>query len=140
MVYKEANKNESITSIEFLIGGDHRKGLFIASININAKFIPVRNITTIFRIVHFQCKKDNGEIMGNAVMAPIGYRLKNICACSFLGWTHEGKIQFIILPHVCTIPSPREKTICSSVRPRVFVTGDLAFYAIVIGKEGRSPH
>ena len=109
MVYTEANKDESITSIELLISGDHGKGAFIASIKINAKFTPRRNITRIFRLVHVHCKKDNGEILVNIFMAPIWDRLNNICAGCCLGWTHEGKIQFIILPHGCTLPPTREK-------------------------------
>ena len=126
-------------SIDLVIGGNHGKGAFRASIKINARFTPGRNITIIFRLTHVQCKKENGEIMGNPVMDPVGDRLKNICAWHFLGWTHEGKTQFRIPPHGRTLPPPRVK-ICSSVRPRVFVTGYLAFYAIVLGKEGSSPH
>ena len=40
-------------------------------------------------------------------MAQIGDRLKNICAGQFLGWTHEGKIQLITLPHGCALLLPR---------------------------------
>ena len=39
-------------SIDLVIGGDHGKGAFIASININAGFTPGRNITRTFRLVH----------------------------------------------------------------------------------------
>ena len=94
-------------SIDLVIGGDHGKEEFRSSININAIFTSGRNITIIFRLAHIQCKKDNGDILGNTVMASIGYRLNNICAGRFLGWTHEGKTQFIILPHGCTLPPPR---------------------------------
>ena len=48
MMYQEANKNESIMSIDLVIGGDHGKGAFIASINLNANFTSGRNITTLF--------------------------------------------------------------------------------------------
>ena len=67
-------------------------------------------------------------------------RLKNICDGIFLGYTHEVKTQFIILPHCFTLPPPRGKIICSSVRPHVFVNGDLYLYAIVLGKDGIFPH
>ena len=107
-------------SIDLVIGGDHGKGAFRASIKINANFASGRNIIRIFRIAHVQCKKENCDILGSTVMAPIADRRKNICAGRFLGWTHEGKIQFIILPHCCTIPPPRGKTIWSSVRPSFF--------------------
>ena len=91
MMCKDAKNNKSIMSIDLVIGGDHGKGEFIASININAKFTPERNITRIFRLTNVQCKKDNGEILGNTVVNSIGYRLKNFCAGLFLGWIHEGK-------------------------------------------------
>ena len=65
--------------------------------------------TRIFMIVHVQCEKDNGEILGNTFMASIGYRIKNIFYGLFLGWTHEGKTRFLILPRCCTLPPPREK-------------------------------
>ena len=73
-------------------------------------------------------------------MAQIGDRLKNICAGQFLGWTHEGKIQLITLPHGCALLLPRGGGICSSVRPCVFVTGGLVFYVILLLKEGISLH
>ena len=91
MMCKEANKNESIIPTDLLTGGDNGKGEFRTSIYINEKLTPGRNINRIFRLAHVQCKKDNGEILGNIFMAPIGYRLKNICDELFLGWTHEGK-------------------------------------------------
>ena len=103
MMCEEA-KNESIISIDLVIGGDYGKGLFRAIIEINSKFASERNITIIFRLAHFHCKKYTGDILVNTVMAPIGGRLNNICAGRFLGWTHEGKTQFIILTHGCTLP------------------------------------
>ena len=96
-------------SIEPLIGGDHGKGSFRTIIKINAIFISGRNITRIFRLAHFQFKRYNGEILWNIAMPPIWFRLNNICARRFIGWTHEVKTQFIILSHGCTIPPPREK-------------------------------
>ena len=77
-------------SIDLVIGRDHGKGAFRASININAKFTSGRNITIIFRIAHVQRKKKNGLVLGNTVVDPIGDRLNNICSGIFLGWTHEG--------------------------------------------------
>ena len=127
-------------SIDLVIGRDHGKGAFRAIIDINAKFTSGSHIPRIFRLAHVQCKKDNYEIMGNTVIAPIGSRLNNIYAGCFLGWTHEGKIQFRILPHGYTLPSPWGKKICSSVRPRVFITGDLDLYAIILGREGSLSH
>ena len=126
-------------SIDLVLGGNHGKGAFREIIKINAKFTSGRNITIIFGLAHVQCKKDNGDIMGNIVMAPIGERLKNICAGRFLGWTHEGKTRFIILPRGCNVPPLRGKTICSSVRKRVFVTGDLSFCVILLVEKGIFP-
>ena len=133
-------KNESIILIDILFGGDHGKRAFREIININAKFTSGRNVTRIFSLAYVQCKKYNGEIMGNTFMDPIGDRLNNICSGRFLGWTHEVKTQFVIMICGCTLPTPRGKTICSSLWLRFFVTGDLAFYVIVLGKEGSSPH
>ena len=65
-------------------------------------------------------------------MEPIGDRLKNICSGRFLGLTHEGKTQFIIILRDYPLPPPMEKIICNSVRPRVFVNGDLDLYDIVL--------
>ena len=41
--------------------------------------------------------------MGITVMAPIGNILKNTYADISLGWTHEGKTQFIIITHGCPL-------------------------------------
>ena len=141
MLCEDANKSESVMSTELTIGGDHLKGEFRASIHLNQKFTSGINITRIFRIAHVQCKKENGDILDNTAMTPIWNRLKNICSGHFLGCTNKVKIQFIILSHGCPIPSPRGGGGgCGSVSPRVFFTGDLAFYAIVLGKEGSSPN
>ena len=78
-------------SIDIVIGGDHGKVEFRASMNIIAKFTSGRNITRISRLAHVQCKKNNGEILGNIVMYQIGERINNIFSGRFLGWTHEGK-------------------------------------------------
>ena len=72
-------------------------------------------------------------------MDPIGEILNNIYDERFIGWTHEGKIQFTIIPHGYNIPTSRKK-ICSLFRPRVFVDVYLAFFAVVLGKEGSLPH
>ena len=84
MMCEEA-KNESILIIYLVICGDHVKVEFIESINTNENFTSGRNITRIFRLAHFQCKKYNGEILGNKGMAPIWNRLKNIFDGIFLG-------------------------------------------------------
>ena len=83
--------------------------------------------------------KENDEITEKKLMYLIKYKINNICAESFLGWTHEGKKKLTILPDHCTLPAPRGKTMYNAVRPRVFVTGDLALYVIVHGREGRYP-
>ena len=67
-------------------------------------------------------------------MDPIRDRIKNIVPRSFLGLTHKGKTQYIIMTYGYPLPPPRYKKICNSVRPHVFFTGDLSFYVIVIGK------
>ena len=96
--------------------------------------------TRIFMIVHVQCEKDNGEILGNAVMNPIWERVNNSCTGIFLDCTHENKIQFIILTHGILLSPPRAKTICNEVRPRCFVTGDLSFYTILFGMKKSPPN
>ena len=77
---KEANKKKSIMSIRLVICGYHGKGEFRASININANFTSGRYLTRIFSLVHVQCKKYNGENLGNTAVVPIWDRLKNIYA------------------------------------------------------------
>ena len=126
--------------MDLVSGRYYGKGAFRASINPNANFISGRNITRIFSLAHVQCKKDNGDILGNTFMAPIGGRINNSCAGKILGWSHEGKTQFRILTHGCPLLPPRAKYIFNSVWPRFFVTEDLDFCAIVLGKGGISPH
>ena len=128
-------KKKSIMSIYLVIGGYHGKGAFRVSIKINAKITSGRNINRISRLALFQCKKYNGEIMGNIFMDTIRKRIKNICDGRFLGCIHEGRTQFIILPNGCNLPPPRETKMFNAVRPRFFVAGDLDLYAIVLVKD-----
>ena len=106
-MYKEKNKDEKIMPIVLVIFGYHGNGAFRAIINLNTKFSTGINITRIFRLAHVQCKKNNGYIMWNTVMEPIGYMINNICAGIFIGLTHEGKIKFRVLTHGFPLPPPR---------------------------------
>ena len=96
-------------SIDLVIGGYHGKRSFGEIIKLIVKYILGRNATMIFRLVYAQCKNDNGDIMRSSVMALLWDRLKDICAGNFLGWTHKGKKQFIILPNGFTLPPPSAK-------------------------------
>ena len=136
---QEAEKNQSIMSIDLVIGGYHGKGPFRETIKLIVKFISGRNTTMIFRLVYAQCKNDNGDIMRSSVMALLWDRLKDICAGNFLGWTHKGRTQFISLSHGLTLPPPSAKTICNVFRSLVFFTGYLDVYASP-WKEGEDPH
>ena len=108
-MYEEANKNQSIISIDIVIVEYHGKGSFRTCIKLNEKCTSGRNIDIIFRLSHFQWKNNNGEILGETGMVPIRDRLKNIYDGVFLGWAHEGKTKFIIMTRGCPLPPPRQK-------------------------------
>ena len=87
-------KNESFMTIVLLIGRDHRKGEFRASIKINAKFTPGRNITRIFRLAHVEYKKYNGDILGNLISLTIMWRsYLQVRKWPVIHWWHWSKSQ-----------------------------------------------
>ena len=67
-------------------------------------------------------------------MSPIWERLNNICADSFLGCTHEGKTQFIIMTHGFTLTPQSEGGVFNAVGTFAFFTGELSLYSIIFGK------
>ena len=93
-------QTKPIVSIDLVIGGDHGNWSFRASGNINENFTSGRIISRIFSLAHVQCKKENGYIMGNTIMSPIGDSLKNIFSRCFHGLTHEGKRSLEFFPMV----------------------------------------
>ena len=72
-------------SIDLVVGVYHGKGEFRASIKLNAKYTPGRNITIIFRLECFQGNMENGDIWGRTFMEPMGYMIKNTSSGRFLG-------------------------------------------------------
>ena len=95
-------------SIDLVVGVYHGKGAFRASIKLNMKYTPGRNIAIIFRLECLQCNMENGDIWGGTFMEPMGYMIKNTSSGRFLGWAHECKTQFIVIPHGCALPPTRE--------------------------------
>ena len=51
---------KTIVSIDLVIGGDHVKGVFRASTNLNENFTSGKNLTIILSLAHVKFKKENG--------------------------------------------------------------------------------
>ena len=122
-------------SIELIIVVYHRKGSFRAIIDINGNFTPGRNTTIIFNLAHVQCKKDNGDIVRNIFMGPIGDRLKYICIGIFLGCTHEDKHTVSSSVIYFSYSTTKGKYIFIAFRPHFYFTGELALISSLL--EGR---
>ena len=113
-----------------ILGGDHGKGAFRATLKVVIRLTDGTEIVSRRRVAHIDCKKDTGVVIKNTINDKLRDGLKLIVGCSLSIKSNA----FTIHPQ-----SSAQTTCARSIPVSVFVTGDLAFYATVLGKEGSSP-
>jgi hypothetical protein len=133
------------TSIEIIFGGDHGQRAFRAG----AKLI-LRGPTKVvkeFPIGEIEISKDNSEILNNTLFGPFNQgilRMTNGRMCT--GPDPDGSIRIIRgdggIYVTFNLDGKREAadSVLKEIPFRVFMTGDLAYYAICHGKENSTSH
>jgi hypothetical protein len=133
------------TSIEIIFGGDHGQRAFRSG----AKLIlrgPMK-VVKEFPIGEIEISKDNAEILDNTLFEPFNNgidRMTNGATCT--GIDPDGSIRILsTVDGVLYAKFGFEKhnendELLVEVPFRVFMTGDLAYYAICHGKENSTSH
>ena len=95
----------------------------------------VINITIIIKVSQVQFKIYKYDNLDYIIMSLIRHRLKTVYIGNFHGWTLAGETQLLFLSQGEIIPSTEAKITFNFVIICVFVTIDLKFYSIVLGRE-----
>jgi hypothetical protein len=134
--------------IDIILGGDHGQKAFRLSVRVLLKMGEkiVRQFTA--NIGEVECKKESSEMLWKTILTEINERLKGI-----MTYTRDGDSRITSDGMLWTIREPCGEEHYSFQKPndvlasvleeksaalRFFITGDLAFYATVLGMEGAS--
>jgi hypothetical protein len=142
----------SYTSVDLVIGADHGQGSFRAGVKVIYRKAD-RSIaaTAIYGLGEIECGKDTGDLLALAFTPKLNSALTRIIdyerdangklvsdgSLSIYKKAMEGDVAstfYAILDRTNRLSI--HDTLVHTVPIRVFITGDLAFYATVAGKEG----
>ena len=104
-----------INIIDIVVGGDHRQGVSRFTMKVLYIINSSKRHESIQHVGYILCKKDNGIILKNTTIKDLGASINLINELMIFNNQHLS-------------PS------------NIYVTGDLAFLVILIGKEHSSPH
>jgi hypothetical protein len=139
------------TSVDLVIGADHGQGSFRAGVKvIYRKHDRSVAATAIYGLGEIECQKDTGELLAKSFLPKLNSALKRIISYERDAngrLVNDGDLSVYAksLPgETCpfyaildrTVRVSPDDTLVLNVPIRVFITGDLAFYATVVGKEG----
>lgn len=121
----EGRRASDVTRVAVVFGGDHGQGAFRASVRVLLYFVigepPEEHEIDV---AHVKCKKDNYEILEKSIMTPIGKSLKQMKKLTFKSLGQRG----IAMVQKGSAQAHGAK------QTELFVTGDLLFYAVVLGR------
>jgi hypothetical protein len=156
-----ANEHESqpagfsYTTFDFVIGADHGQGSFRAGVKVmHRKADRSVTATAIYGLGEIECGKDTGDLLALAFTPKLNAALKRIIdyqrdengklvsdgtlavyqRAGNAGQAAEGELSFYAILDR-TGQQDVNDTLVLNMPIRVFITGDLAFYATVAGKE-----
>ena len=140
---------QQFTKLDIIIGGDHGQKAFRLSLKVILKREGNKKIDEfVANIGEVDCKKDTSSVLRNTIFGYINERLKKI-----VKYTTNASGRIISDGTLFVIRQPSGEEYFSFEKPtdplevlvpekavdlRVFVTGDLAFYATVLGMENAS--
>eukprot|EP00978_Attheya_sp_CCMP212_P025588 scaffold82537_cov26-Attheya_sp.AAC.1 len=133
--------DESIPAMkraDIVIGGDHGQGKFRALAKVIIRGDEEKKLDSfVVKIGHIDCKKDTYDVLQRSVAGPIniGMRILQEAGCIHINYCEVTKKCFVIAASAWV--SNRE-TLTWSLPIRILISGDLAFFAAVLGKPNMS--
>ena len=132
---------KKVASVDIVVGGDHRQGKFRAMIKIILRYVDVelKNKMIVIKVGHIEAKKDTYEILKNTVTPEMNDAIKRIKqggnVLRIFENAETGEIKLTFSNDVLL----NEASGCKWAMPvRVFLSGDLAFFATVLGEVNSS--
>jgi len=123
---RKGRRAHDLDRVAIIIGGDHGQGAFIMMVKIVMYFKngnQIKKEMHTLDVGHVDCRKDNYDILSNTLLTKIGDSLKGISAHS-LRLTASRGLEVVPNNHRSLGKRPM----------KLFVTGDLLFYSIVLGR------
>ena len=128
-------EKKELKSVDVVFGGDHGQGKFRAVVKVIYRDESGKTIDyVVMTVAHIDCRKDTYDILKNTVATKINESLKKL--------HNSGRLSIAELydndstdSYSVTLYDEEDKNSnLTHVRIRIFVTGDLAFYAAALGK------
>jgi hypothetical protein len=130
----------SYSSVDFVISADHGQGSFRAGVKVIFRNADNSiKATAIYGLGEIECAKDTGELLALAFIPKLNASLEEIISYDI---DENGKLvsDGALAVHKKSIFLPTDgdgpSFYALNVPIRMFITGDLAFYATMVGKEG----
>ena len=128
---------DTIDRVDVVHGGDHGCGAFIAGSRVSVILLDTgdkSNDSFSFEISvpEIQCRKDNAEILSLTIKDDLTKGFRTIAEAKLNVYLDEkNKV-------VCSFGNGNLNTAIKSVSPHIYAVGDLAYYGMILGKEGMS--
>ena len=123
---------KDVTRVDVVIGGDHGGGKFRMTMKVNFRLPGKQTVSYLTQIASVSYSKDKTEILRETVLDTIGECLRQISAGG----------RFIVLGNDLTLEfslsNVNDKSIHCSCPLKLYLVGDLKFYAQMSGREDMS--
>ena len=134
---------ENIDWCDILIAGDHGQGSFKLNLKLLVQMSNDNHPEFVRKswIAQVDCQKDTREVLFSTISSPINKSLECLKrGLILLQSTNEsGKLEFSIKLND-DIDLNSDSKIMKHIPINLYMTGDLAFYSLVLGKENMSGH
>ncbi|KAL7526841.1 hypothetical protein ACHAXR_001674, partial [Thalassiosira sp. AJA248-18] len=128
-------KPNMIDRVDHISGGDHGQGAFIAGsrIVISLGDEDAEPISFEISVAEIVCKKDNADILKKTIKDELTKGFDTL-AKNDLVFRLNANDQI----ECSFVPASENDTAAKSLRANMYIVGDLAFYGMILGKEGMS--
>jgi hypothetical protein len=123
-----------LQSMDVILGGDHGQGKFRSVIKIILRDGEGKQVDSmVMKVGHIDCTKDTYDVLKSSVAGPLNESMKEVIESGALQLIRDehGSVAFQMKSDDQDDPP---LTLLSSLTIRVFVTGDLAYFAAILGK------
>jgi len=127
----DVSKLRDVRQVDLIVGGDHGGGKFRMTLKVNFRLADKSTVSVLTQIASVSFSKDDTEILKATVLDPIGRGLHLI--------TEGGK--FIVDDKLTlSFSNADNPSLLCSCATKVYLVGDLKFYAQMAGREGMSSY
>jgi len=133
--------DENVMSADIILGGDHGQGAFRSPVKIIMTFVDHKKTVECW-FGEVECKKDNFEVIKGTLAGPMNMGLRRMMEKDVAtGVSADGR--FVVSKDSCSARYALKDEVIDTnlylvIPLRFFLSGDLAFYAMSLGKEGSS--